>query len=80
MTQPGPIPSDERIVAAMIQLACATRPHRMIVAGPHGPEVLLELQRRDYLNRKALRRSVRPVRCGARRLAGTLDRSSRNDP
>jgi hypothetical protein len=49
MTQPRPIQSDERIVDAMIQLASATRPHRMIVAGPHSSEVLLELHRRGYL-------------------------------
>jgi hypothetical protein len=49
MTQPRAIQSDERIVDAMIQLSCATRPHRMIVAGPHSSEVLLELHRRGYL-------------------------------
>ena len=49
MTQPRPIQSAERIVDAMIQLSCATRPHRMIVAGPHSSEVLLELHRRGYL-------------------------------
>jgi hypothetical protein len=49
MPQPRPIQSDERIVDAMIQLASATRPHRMIVAGPHSAEVLLELHRRGYL-------------------------------
>jgi hypothetical protein len=49
MTQPSPIPSDERIVDAMIQLALPTRLHRTIVAGPHSPETLLELHRRGYL-------------------------------
>jgi hypothetical protein len=48
MIQPRLIQSDERIVDAMIELACATRLHRMIVAGPHSPEVLLELHRRGY--------------------------------
>jgi hypothetical protein len=49
MTQSSPIPSDERIVDAMIQLACATSSHRMIVAGPNSSEVFLELHRHGYL-------------------------------
>ena len=48
MTQLGPIPSDERIVDAMIQLACAAKSHRMIVAGSNSSEVLQELLRRGY--------------------------------
>jgi hypothetical protein len=49
MAQSSPIPSEERIVDAMIQLARATKLHRMIVAGSNSPEVLLELHRRGYL-------------------------------
>jgi hypothetical protein len=48
MTQSNPIPSDERIVGAMIQLARAAKSHRMIVAGSNSAEVFLELHRRGY--------------------------------
>ena len=48
MTQPGPIPSDERIVDAMIVLACAAKSHRMIVAGSNSSEVFQRLGRRGY--------------------------------
>jgi hypothetical protein len=43
-----PIPSDERIVGAMVQLAGITRSHRMIGVGPHCSEVLLGLHRCGY--------------------------------
>jgi hypothetical protein len=49
MTKSTPIPFHERIVDAMTQLACATRSHRMILAGPNSPEIFLELHRRGYL-------------------------------
>ena len=49
MTQSSPIPSDERIVDTMIQLARAAKPHRMIVAGANSAEILVELHRRGYL-------------------------------
>jgi hypothetical protein len=48
MAQSGSIPSDERIVDAMIQLARAARSHRMIVAGSNSSEIFLELHRRGY--------------------------------
>jgi hypothetical protein len=48
MTQSSSIPLDERIVEAMIQLARATKSHRMIVAGCNSSEVLIELHRRGY--------------------------------
>ena len=48
MTQPTAIPSDERIVDAMIQLARAAKSHRMIVAGSNSSEIFLELHRRGY--------------------------------
>jgi hypothetical protein len=48
MTQPSAIPSDERIVDVMIQLARAAKSHRMIVAGSDSAEVFLELHRRGY--------------------------------
>lgn len=48
MTQSSPIPSDERIVNAMIQLARAGMSQRMIIAGPNSAEVFLELHRRGY--------------------------------
>ena len=48
MTQSSPIPSDERIVDTMIQLARAAKSHRMIVAGANSAEIFLELHRRGY--------------------------------
>lgn len=48
MTQSSPIPSDERIVDTMIQLARAAKSHRMIVAGANSAEIFLELHRRSY--------------------------------
>jgi hypothetical protein len=48
MTQSSPIPSDERIVDAMIQLARAAKSHRMIAAGSNSAEIFLELHRRGY--------------------------------
>jgi hypothetical protein len=47
MIQYGRIPN-QRIVDAMIVLACAAKSHRMIVAGCNSSEVLLELHRRGY--------------------------------
>ena len=49
MTQSSSIPSDERIVDAMIQLARVAKLHRMIVAGANSAEILVELHRRGYL-------------------------------
>jgi hypothetical protein len=48
MNQPSPIPSDERIVDAMIELAHAAKLHRVIVAGSNSAEIFLELYRRGY--------------------------------
>jgi hypothetical protein len=48
MTQPSPIPSNERIVDAMIELACAATSNRIIVAGVNSAEIFLELHRRGY--------------------------------
>jgi hypothetical protein len=49
MTQSSPIPSDERIVGTMIQLARVAKLHRMIVAGANSADILVELHRRGYL-------------------------------
>jgi hypothetical protein len=49
MTVSGPIPSDKRIVAAMIELARISKSHRMVLAGCNSSAILLELQRRSYL-------------------------------
>ena len=49
MTEPSPIPSNERIVDAMIGLARAATSNRIIVAGTNGAEIFLELHRRGYL-------------------------------
>jgi hypothetical protein len=48
MTQPGFIPSDDRIVDTMIGLACAAKSHRIILAGSNSFETFLELRRRGY--------------------------------
>ena len=48
MTQPSPIPSNERIVDAMIGLARAATSNRIIVAGSNSAEIFLELHRRGY--------------------------------
>jgi hypothetical protein len=48
MAQSSSIPSDERIVDAMIQLARAAKSHRMIVAGSNSSEIFLEQHRRGY--------------------------------
>ena len=48
MTQPSPIPSNERIVDAMIELARAATSNRIIVAGTNSAEIFLELHRRGY--------------------------------
>jgi hypothetical protein len=48
MTQSTAIPSDEPIVDVMIQLARATKSHRMIVAGSNSSKIFLQLHRRGY--------------------------------
>jgi hypothetical protein len=49
VTKARVIPSNERIVEALIQLTFATKLHRIIVTGPQSPKTLLELHRRGYL-------------------------------
>ena len=48
MTQHSSLPSDERIVDTMIQLARAAKLHRMIIAGANSADIFLELHRRGY--------------------------------
>lgn len=48
MTQPIPIPLDERIVDAMIQLGRAVTSHRVVVGGTSSAELFRELHRRGY--------------------------------
>jgi hypothetical protein len=48
MTQSSPIPSDERIVDTMIQLARAVKLHRVIVTGSNSADIFVELHRRGY--------------------------------
>jgi hypothetical protein len=62
MTKSTPIPFHERIVDAMTQLACASRSHRMILAGPNSPEIFLELHRRGFLRVTTLKLCDMP--CG----------------
>jgi len=62
MTQFVFIPSDERIVDAMIRLARASKSHRMIVAGCNSSEVVLDLHRRGC-SRAATTKTCR-VPCG----------------
>jgi hypothetical protein len=67
MTQPGPIPSDERIVDAMIVLACPAKSHQMIVAGSNSSGVFKELLRRGY-SRVATTKTCRAP-CGQKDVA-----------
>ena len=48
MTQPGPNPSDARIVETMIKLARAVRSRRVIVAGRNSAAIFFDLYRRGY--------------------------------
>jgi hypothetical protein len=48
MTQSSPIPSDERIVDAMIPVARAAKSHRVVVAGSNSSDVFRELHRRGF--------------------------------
>jgi hypothetical protein len=48
MIEFNPMPSDERIVDTMVQLARATTTHRIIIAGNNSDGVFLELHRRGY--------------------------------
>jgi hypothetical protein len=56
------IPTDERVVDALIQLTFATKLHRMIITGPKCVETLLELHRRGYL--RATTAALCDVPCG----------------
>jgi hypothetical protein len=44
----GAVPAGRRITEAMIGLTGRSRSHRIIVAGPKGRELMLELHRRGY--------------------------------
>jgi hypothetical protein len=48
MNKPKPSTSGERIIETMIELARCSKPHRIIVAGPNGPQQMFELHRRGY--------------------------------
>jgi hypothetical protein len=56
------IPTDERVVDALIQLTFATKLHRMIITGPKCVDTLLELHRRGYL--RATTAALCDVPCG----------------
>jgi hypothetical protein len=62
MTKFNPIPSDERIVDAMVQLARATKTQRIIIAGTNDDKIFLELHRRGYARIMAAKASRAP--CG----------------
>jgi hypothetical protein len=49
MTQANFTPSGGQIIEPMIQLACCSRSHRIIVAGSRSRELMLELHRRGYI-------------------------------
>ena len=83
MTQPGPIPSDERIVDAMIVLACPAKSHQMIVAGSNSSGVFQGAAATWLFacgNHENLPCSTRPKRRSSHHVAGTLDESPGNDP
>jgi hypothetical protein len=67
MTQPSPIPSNARIVDAMIELARAARSNRIIVAGTNSAEIFLELHRRGYPHVTTTKISLVP--CGQHEVA-----------
>jgi hypothetical protein len=48
MNHPDPIPVGLQVIEPMIQLACCSKSHRIIVAGSKGRELMLELHRRGY--------------------------------
>ena len=82
MTQPSPIPSNERIVDAMIELARAATSNRIIVAGINSAEIFLELHRRGYP--RVTTTKICLVPCGQHEVAlvawrESVDQSSRND-
>jgi hypothetical protein len=62
MTKCNPMPSDERIVDAMLQLARATKMHRMIIAGTSSGDIFLKLHRRGFARITAAKASRAP--CG----------------
>jgi hypothetical protein len=49
MTQANLTPSGGQIIEPMIQLACCSRTHRIIVAGSRSRELMFELHRRGYI-------------------------------
>ena len=49
MPTSNPIPSCERIVDSMIELARCSRLHRIIVAGSKAPDLMFALHRRGYV-------------------------------
>jgi hypothetical protein len=48
MNQSNVTPSGRQIIEPMMQLACCSKSHRIIVAGSKGRELMFELHRRGY--------------------------------
>jgi hypothetical protein len=48
MNQSNVTPSGRQIIEPMIQLACCSKSHRIIVAGSKGRELMFELHRRGF--------------------------------
>jgi hypothetical protein len=48
MNQSNVTPSGRQIIEPMLQLACCSKSHRIIVAGSKGRELMFELHRRGY--------------------------------
>jgi hypothetical protein len=48
MNHSNATPSGGQIIEPMIQLACCSKSHRIIVAGSKGRELMFELHRRGY--------------------------------
>jgi hypothetical protein len=48
MSTATPVPNHERIIDSMVELACCSKSHRIIVAGSAAPELMLSLHCRGY--------------------------------
>ena len=53
MTPSRTTPAGDRIIEPMIELACCSKEHRIVVAGSKGVELMLELHRRGYVRAAA---------------------------
>jgi hypothetical protein len=61
MSQSRRIPATERIVEAMLALACCSKLQRIIIAGSKSIELMFELHRRGYARASATANCGRPA-------------------